>query len=116
MRVLHLCGNDGVTDETIKWLKDRIKGIYPIPPADVKPPQKQVKLIKEATPPKVSRVSPLNFRSRSKLSVAEPEIEKEETKFADLQDGIKLRNVVRAVRMNEVDKLEGHRLTSKLII
>ena len=36
--------------------------------------------------------------------------------MSELHDGIKLRNVVRAVRMKQVDRIEADRKASKLII
>ena len=40
LRCIHLCGNDGVTDDTIEWLLNRIKGKRPVVSNDIKAPPK----------------------------------------------------------------------------
>ena len=122
LKCLHLSGNDGVTEETIKWLQHRIRG---------QPPRiaNNIVLYKKIEEAKKNQASPTTAAGKQeaeedkkqdvlKLFGANKNNNQEAKNFKfkpvdpkvqwkDIRNGLKLRNIVQSKRMNELGLKSG---------
>ena len=117
LRCLHLCGNDGVNDETIEYLLQRIKGKKPTVPNLILPPKKTLIQIRAEAAVAASQVDndkqdifKLFGKSKNSEQADDPNVQ-----WKNIRAGLKLRNIVQSKRMNELGLQSGIK-ESKLII
>ena len=109
--MIHLDGNEGVTDDTIHFLAERIKGKMQRVPATIHPPKKQKQQQKEEIA-QSSHQQDIMELLRGKKKKQE---NTQNLSWQELHAGLKLRNIVHSKRMNELD-LRGGLRASKLVI
>lgn len=86
LQAIHLCGNDGIDDEFIDWLRERIRAKPAIAPCDIAPLPKKFTQ-REPSPKKVNIMS--LFGMKPKQEDLEP-IDTEKEHWKDLRAGLKL--------------------------
>ena len=104
LRCLHLCGNEGVTDETIEFLLQRIKGKKPVVPNLILPPKKTITQIRAEAAVAASQAEDDKqdiFKLFGKRKQSE-EADDPKVQWKNIRAGLKLRNIVQSKRMNEL--------------
>lgn len=117
LRCLHLCANEGVTPQILAQVHDRIRAKERFPPRAISPYKKhKQEANKVAAPAAKAFGSALIERQRNLTQVAQ------EHKWHQVREGLKLRSVVNAKRVNDLSTylgeidMEGSFLARKMII
>lgn len=95
LQSIHLCGNEGVTEEMISWLRSRIKARDDISPLNIQP------LPKHLSTKGVSRTGS-QPDIMSLFGLKEKVQPDPQTEWKELRAGLKLQSIVNSKRMNEI--------------
>ena len=102
LQAIHLCGNPGIDDEMIKWMRKRIKAKQHTEPCSIQPLPKSYKIkgqqVKQAPPKQNSAVMSLFGLGKK----PEPEPVDPNKEWKELRAGLKLQSIISSKRMNEV--------------
>ena len=96
LQCIHLCGNEGITDDTIEWIRDRIKAKYDVSPLNIQPLPKH--LSTNSSPKTSPQKDILQLFGIQTKQMKDPNLE-----WKELRAGLKLQSIVNSKRMNEIN-------------
>lgn len=98
LQAIHLCGNLGINDEFISWLRRRIRAKKVTEPCEIQPLPKKFTQREPESPKKVDIMSLFGMKPKNQ----DPPIDKEKEHWKDIRAGLKLQSIINSKRMNEL--------------